>query len=257
MKPKVLNSSELLDNIINALDYRVPCSVVSLGATETFVLAQNTVLSIRQVMNHAEAKVANLGLRRGHYHRGVRFPNLKARDALAEALRKVDIVGYNLLLRDEHSGLLTEKVFDYYGLWPKYTFESYIRRVIMFSQREKFERMLAGRKILLISGFADEVATSLQKNLQEKLGFQVAAALKIFEFEEIPRVKKEMACLDFDLCLLAAGLNAIILAAEIAGKMGKVAFDLGQGMESLITGGIQDTNGFLSGTIKLSRLFKM
>jgi len=257
LKPVVLTSGDLMDIILEALERRIPCTIVSLGASESFVLAQETVLSYRQIMQHAEAKVANKGITRGQEHRGIRFPNLKARDALVEALNKIDIVGYNLTIRDMHSGLLTEKVLNYYKLWPKFTFEAYVRRVIMFSQQEKFEHMLRGRKIILISGYAEEVEYALNKRLKKKLGFDIVGAIKIVEFEEIPRVKKAIQSLNFDLALLAAGLNAIILAAYIAEVKGKVALDLGQGMESLITGEIQDDSGFLSRTIGIINLFDM
>jgi hypothetical protein len=257
MKPTVLSSAELMDKLLSALEHCAPLAVVSLGASESFVLAQETVLPYHTFMKHAEAHVANLGLRRGQQHRGVRFPNLNARDALAEALRKCDIIGYNLAIRDIHSGLLTEKVLEYYGLWPQYTYEAYIRRVIMFSQKTKFEQMLQGKKILIISGYAGEVASAMTLALQEKLGFTITAALEIHEFEEIPRVKQEIDRLEFDLALLAAGLNAIILAAYIAGVKKKVAFDLGQGMESLITGDIQDPQGFLSQNVGIRNLMKM
>ena len=54
MKSVVLTSGDLMDIILDALDRRVPCPVVSLGASESFVLAQETVLSYRQFMRHAE-----------------------------------------------------------------------------------------------------------------------------------------------------------------------------------------------------------
>ncbi|MDW7650439.1 MAG: GT-D fold domain-containing glycosyltransferase [Bacillota bacterium] len=254
MKPTKLSSGELMDMILRALDRQLPLAVVSLGASESFVLAQETVLPYREFMRHAEACVANMGLRRGQQHRGVRFPNLEARDVLAEALRRTNIIGYNLIIRDKHSGLLTEKVLDYYNLWPEYTFEAYIRRVIMFSQKEKFENMLRGKRILLICGYADEVKKAMNKNLQEKLGFTIAGTVKIHEYEDIPRAKKEIMAIDFDVALLAAGLNAIILAVFIAERTGKVAFDIGQGMESLITGEIQDAQGFISQAIGIVRL---
>ena len=256
-KPIVLSSGELMDKILTALDRRKPCPVVSLGASETFVLAQETVLTYRQIIRHAEAEVANKGVKRGHEHRGIRFPNLTARDDLAKALRKIDIVGINLKLHDLHSGLLTEKVLKYYNLTPTYTFEAYIRRVIMFSQKEKLEQMLKGRRIIIICGYADEVAAALNKNLRDKLRFTIVKAIKIHEFEELPRVKREIQVLDFDLALLAAGLNAIILAAYIATVKGKVAFDIGQGMESFITGQIVDENGFLSSTIGILNLLAL
>jgi len=255
--PIVLSSSELMNLIIYALNHRIPCPVVSLGASESFVLAQDTVLSIRKILRHAESQVANKGLRRGHEHRGIRFPNYKARDELAAALRKIDVVGYNLTIQDQDSGLLTEKDLDYYNIWPKYTFEAYIRRVIMFSQKEKFEQMLRNRKIIIICGYADEVEAALNKTLQKELQFEIVGAIKILEYEDIPRVKREILRLDFDLALLAAGLNAIILAAYISQIKGKVAFDIGQGMETLITGKFQDTADYLTKSIGIIKLLEM
>jgi len=253
----ILSSGELMAKILYALEHRIPCPVVSLGATESFVLAQETVLSYKQIMRHDEAKVANFGMKRGHRHRGVRLPNFAARDALAEALREVDILGCNLLINTPDSRQITKKVMKYYKLTPQYIFEAYIRRVIMFSQKQKFEQMLQGNKILLICGYADEVAVALNKNLKKSLNFEIVGAIKIHEFEEIPRVKKEINVLDFDLALLAAGLNAIILAVYIAKIKGKVAFDIGQGMESLITGQIVDEYNFLSESIGIVNLFDL
>lgn len=257
MKPTVLNSAQLMNNILFALERRTPCAVVSLGASESFVLAQGTVLSLRQVMMHAEAEVANRGLKRGQEHRGVRFPNLQARNELAVALKAVDTIGCNLTIFDEHSGELTEKVMNYYQIRPSFIFEAYIRRVIMFSQKKKFDEMLREKKIVIICGYADEVADALNRRLKGQLNFTVVDAVKIFEFEEIPDVKRRLLSLDFDLALLAAGMNAIILAEFIANVKGKVAFDIGQGMESLITGQIVDENCFLSKNIGIVNLLKM
>lgn len=236
LKVQTLNSSQLMDKILYALKHKQPFSVVSVGATESFVLAQYKVLSEEEFMNHDEAFVANKGVTKGHEHRGIRFPNIEARDAAVKALRKVDVVGYNLLWWDMDSGELTEKVFDAYDLWPKYVFEAHIRRVIMFSQEEKFHRMLDGKKIVIVCGYADEVKEALNKNLKDKLGFDVVGAIKINEYEDIERVKEELKNYEFDICLIAAGINAIILAAHITEVYQKVVFDIGRGMESLITG---------------------
>ncbi|MGI6096878.1 MAG: GT-D fold domain-containing glycosyltransferase [Dethiobacteria bacterium] len=252
-----LDSGRLMDFILNALEQRLPCSIVSVGATESFVLAQYKVLSEKEFMSHPEARVANLGVKRGQLHRGITFPNIKARDAGVNALRKADIVGYNILIKDMHSGLLTEKVFAAYRIKPKYIFEAYLRRVIMFSQREKFMRMLYKRRILLICGYAAELAAALERKWKPFLNFEIAGTIKIHSFENIPRVKKELDKYDFDLCLLAAGINAVILAVYIAEKYGKVAFDLGQGMESLISGKVVDEGGFLEKTIGIQRLMSM
>jgi hypothetical protein len=85
----------------------------------------------------------------------------------------------------------------------------------MISQKEKFEKMLEGRKILIVCGYADEMKDTLNANLKGKLNFEVVGTVKVNQFEDIPRAKAEIAAYDFDLALLAAGTNAIILAGFI------------------------------------------
>ncbi len=252
MKSRLLSSSELMDLLINALNDKMPFSAVSVGVTESFVLAQYTILTEEEFMGHKEAWVAAQGVKRGFDHRGVRFPNVKARDAAAEALQIADVIGYNMM---DYNGLAI-KVFNYYNIRSKYIFEANIRRVIMFSQQEKFEKMLAKQRIFLVCSYADEVKAAMEKNLQGKLGFKVVGTANIEEFEDIPKVKREFDRTDFDLCLLAAGINAVILGPYIARTYGKVAFDLGQAMESFITGEIEMGN-YLDRYIGIEKLKKM
>ena len=126
----------------------------------------------------------------------------------------------------------------------------------MFSQKERFERILAGRRILLIGALAPQAALVLNTKLKRRLGFEIAAAIPLYEFEEIPWVKEQIARYNFDLCLLGAGVNAVILSSYIARHLGKVAVDLGSGMESLITGKIV-TDSFINEVIGLDHLLQM
>ena len=104
--------------------------------------------------------------------------------------------------------------------------------------------------------YANEVKEALNNNLKENLGFDIVGTIHIEEFEDIPRVKEELASYDFDLCLLAAGINAVILSPYIKKTYGKVAFDLGLGMESLISGKIEMPN-YLQRFISLTELMKL
>ncbi|MEN6324667.1 MAG: GT-D fold domain-containing glycosyltransferase [Syntrophomonas sp.] len=232
----LLNSAQLMDKILLSLEKQQPLSVISLGATEAFVMAQYTIYSEEEFMNHPEAKVANQGKQSGFLHRGIRFPNVKARDEAVEAVRNADLVGCNTLV--EPAWALTAKVLQTYNLQPQYMFEANLRRVLMFSQKEKFAAMMAGRKILLIGSQAPLAKKVLEAESKNKLGFDIVGAISIFEYEEINRVKHEIEQYQFDLCLLAAGTNALILAPYIAASCGKVAFDIGWGIQSLITGEI-------------------
>ena len=255
-RSKVIGSRRLLNKIIRALERGRPYSVVNVGATETFVMAQYEVLSEEQFMNHDEARVANWGVRSGFYHRGIRFPNIDARDQAVQAVRNANIVGYNTVIRTMDGGLMTEKVFAAYGIEPKFVFEGYLRRIIMFSQRKKFKQMLAGRRIVLVSSVAEEARAGLNKRWKKKLGFEVVGAIPIWSYEEIEDVKKQIDQYEFDLCLLGAGTNALILADYVKRKHGKVAFDIGFGMHSLFTGSVYEDD-WLRDIIGIENAMKM
>ncbi|TBL78636.1 GT-D fold domain-containing glycosyltransferase [Paenibacillus thalictri] len=232
---KMLSSGELMDKILEALRCKQPLSVVSVGATESFVMAQYTLMPEEEFMKHSEAVIANKGEKSGFLHRGVRFPNVQLRDEVVEAVRQADIIGYNTLIRFKDAGRLTERVFNAYGIQPKYIYEAYLRRVIMFSQKDKFDQMLAGRKVLLIGSPAQQVRDTLNKTRKHALGFEIVGTVAIDEYEDVPEAKNQIDRYEFDLCLLAAGTNALILSAYISKVHGKVAFDLGSGLNSLHT----------------------
>lgn len=252
--PVWLDSSLLLDEIIKALEKKRPCSVVSLGATEAFVMAQYTLFSEEEFMRHPEALVANRGAREGHGHRGITFPHLQARDETIEAVRKARIVGYNTIV--EPAREMAEKVLEAYHIHPRYLFEANIRRVLLFSQEEKLEAMLRGRKVLLVGSLAPRLKLLRQEEYRKRLDCDLVAAISIYYYEEIPEVKKQLELYDFDLCLLSAGVNAVILASYIAESLGKVAFDIGWCMESMISKEIF-VDPWLGNIIGLDKLLQM
>ena len=254
---QMLTSGEVLDKISFALKNKIPYSVISVGKTEAFVMAQYHLLSEAEFMRDSEVTIAHAGIKRGHDHRGIVFPNTYARDMAIEAVKVSDIVGYNTILWENDDGEFTEKVFDTLDIWRKYCFEAYTRRVVMFSQREKFNKMLEGKKLLIVCGYADEVKEALNSSLKAELNFEVVRSVTVNQFEDIPRAKDEIANYDFDLALLAAGTNAIILAGYIKEILGKVAFDLGHGMESLARGYFFDEDDFLKEYVGLDKLMGM
>lgn len=251
---KLLNSSQLMDHILLALHRKKPYSVISVGQTEAFVMAQYKIFSEREILHHGEARRANLGRKEGFNHRGIRFPNLQARNETVLSVKSADIVGYNTVVKSGRE--LTEKVFSVYRIHPHFVYEANLRRVIMFSQKEKFEEMLRGKKILLVGSLAKQAKESLEQNLQNRLKFKITGAIPIYEYEEIPLVKRQIRYCDFDLCLLSAGVNAVILSRFIAQELGKVAFDIGWGMKSLITGQVVE-DMWIRNRIGLDRLLKM
>lgn len=249
-----LSSDQLMDRLITALDHNESLSVVSVGQTEAFVMAQYAIYTEEEFMSHREAYNANRGEKAGFFHRGIRFPNREARDATVEAVKKADLIGYNLHV--ESARTFTEKVFAAHQIVPRCIFEANIRRVFMYSQDEKYLQMLEGRKILLVGSLAAQAAAALNSKWGARLGLKIAGTLPIYEYEDIPDVKKALGEYDFDLCFLAAGVNAVILATFIAETYGKVAFDIGWGMQSMINGYIT-MDSWVSNHIGIANLFRM
>ena len=65
----LMNSTQIMDRILAALQQKQPLSVISVGATESFVMAQYTVLSEEEFLQHPEAKIANQRVKEGFLHR--------------------------------------------------------------------------------------------------------------------------------------------------------------------------------------------
>lgn len=253
-QPVVLSCSNLMDKILQALDNSQPLSVISVGATEAFVMAQYVIYSQEEFMSHGEAYNANLGIQSGFFHRGIRFPNIEARNEAVAAAKQADIVGYNMMVDTARE--LTEKVFTAYSISPQFVFEANLRRVFMFSQIHKFEQMLKDKKILLIGSLASEAEKALNQKLQSRLNFNIVGSISILEYEELPRVRAQVSKYQFDICLISAGVNALILAPYIAKTYGKVAIDIGWGMQSLITDQVV-TDAWIDEIIGIDKLLQM
>lgn len=250
MKAKVLNSGELMDRIIRALDEKTPLSVISVGSTESCVMAQYKVLSEKRFMRHREAVATN-----SEDRRGFTFPNVRLRDQMVTAVKRADIVGYNIALRHTYAGDMVKEVFHAYGIQPRFVFDALIRRIIPLNQKVKFKRMLRNRTIVLIGSNANEVKEALELRWSKRFPFEIAACINMRSYDEMKEVKRRLGRIEFDLALLTAGVNAVILASYIATKYGKVAFDLGQGMNTLITKQVVET-GFVR-RVGLKKLMNM
>jgi hypothetical protein len=259
MTLRQLNSAQLMDWILKALNEKKPCSIISVGQTEAVVMGQDMfnvdpVLKNFQYHLKRETDIANKGVKEGFYHRGIRFPNPDAQREAIEAAKAADIIGYNTI--EENSKKITERVFSLCNIALNKFFEANIRRVFMKSQEEKFKQILKNRKVLLIGSLAPLAKNSLEAKYSKELGCKIVGAIPIYEYEDIPKVKKELNHYNFDICFLSAGINAAILAPYIAQTYGKVAFDIGSGMKTFITDEVI-TDEWINEIIGLNNLMKM
>jgi hypothetical protein len=259
MDTKQLSSAQLMDRILDSLNKKQPCSIISVGQTEAVIIGQGMFNSDPVLQNfrthlRREAKIANKGIKKGFYHRGIRFPNPEAQKQALEAVKAADIIGYNTL--EPNAKTITERVFTLYNIQPNTIFEANIRRVFMKSQEEKFKQILKGRRVLLIGSRAPQAKSSLEEKYAKDLGCTIVGAIPIYEYEDIPNVKEKLNDFTYDICFLSAGVNAVILASHIAQNYGKVAFDIGSGMETFSTDEVV-TDSFINEIIGLDNLMKM
>lgn len=207
--------SEIISRVNYCLRNQLGFSLVRVGDAENQVMAQGTII--------AEDEIAEIWWAEDENWTGVTLPNYTARDRLLDAVQKADIVG--VLHQDEVFiwKPLTEAVFSHYNIKPRQLCYAFINTYLPKS--EQFISLLEHYRLLLIG----KAASSLALLLQEKYGIEVAGTIPISNYSELEWVIEESSQLDFDLALISAGSNAVILAVELAAQ-GKVAIDLGRGM---------------------------
>lgn len=220
---------QVLVRVRIAMNHKKPFSLVRIGDGENICLAQNSVWRMRQVLKEPWAVKANRG------ERGVNLPNIRLRNDMVQAIRKANIVG--ILPRNDrriHAPAylkrpLTNKIFAYYHLKPRYTCDACINRYI--PKYKEFWKLLKGRRILLIT----QHAKPLKRILLRQYGVNVTSALYFSHYRQINSTLKQVAAMKdkFDLALISAGVNAVVLAPKVARVSGKVAIDFGQGHRQL------------------------
>lgn len=92
---------------------------------------------------------------------------------------------------------------------------------------------MKNKRILVISKWGDKFIRRCRK-LSKRNGIQFVKAVNIEKYEDIPNVKRQLHHVDFDVALIAAGVGAIVLSQHIAKMYGKVAIDVGKGMQLVV-----------------------
>jgi hypothetical protein len=162
--------------------------------------------------------------------KGVSLPSLRLRDRMVTGIRRATLVGVlakdNKLIRAPRNlkRPLTDAVFAYFRLSPRLTCDACINR---YAARDNdFWKLLRGRRILIISKHAHY----MKRILEQRRGMRVVGTIPFSHYKQIDgtlaRVKGMRKT--FDLALISAGVNAVILAPGIARSTGKVALDFGK-----------------------------
>ncbi len=224
----LMTDIEVLKEINIALSKKHPFSLVRVGDGENIILAQQNLLSIPEVMNSYWVRQSETG-----YGKGVTLPCFEIQNQMIDAIKKADIVGICRLKNDEVSAPkkykreLTNKIFDYYHINPSKLCHVFINRK-MVSKRFFWEIMHRNRT-LLISKWWEEYTRIITAQYPRKKP-KIVGGISLTHYDQIPSIMKKMKKIDFDLALISAGVNAVVLAPLIAECFGKVAVDFGKTM---------------------------
>lgn len=224
----LLSELEVLRQIHKALRQKKPFSLVRIGDGENIVLAQGKFLTNKELER-------TYWVRQGHRTggKGVDLPNITLRDRMLKGIRQANIVGICRLHNDEVAAptkfkrLLTNKIFDYYNVRPpKLCYVFCNRKMVSYRY---FWKIIHQYRTLLISKWADPYAKEIIGKYPS-LPPQIVGTINFKHYDQIPSVLKKVGKYDFDLVLISAGVNAVILAPAIAKRYGKVAIDFGKTM---------------------------
>lgn len=226
-----LKVDQVLNILKKAIEQNKPFSLVRVGDGENYILAQDSVMPIQEVLQNKWAKAANEG------KKGVTLPNLKLRDEMVKSLKKADLVGipfWNndpILASQTSKRPLTEAVFKYFDIQPKNICHTFVNRV--FSQRKDFWRLLKKKKILLIGEWADKAREILK---EKPYSLNIAFSYSFVHYRQMQETLEKIAAVkdQFDIALVSCGVNAVVLSQQIAELTGKVAIDFGKSLMFIV-----------------------
>jgi hypothetical protein len=230
---QLLSELEVLDKIDDALVQQKPFSLVRIGDGENIILAQEKFLSDHELLNTFWVKRAQ----KKKDDKGIMLPCYELRDQVIEAIRKADLVGVcNQTQKLGDAPLkfcrdLTNKVFDFYPLNPKCLCNVWVNRQLVAYRL--FWELLHQYRILIISKWADAYAAFIIKEYAS-IKPNIAGCLSFSNFAQIKDIMDLTGKRRFDLALISAGVNAVILASKIAERYGKVALDFGKTMRFML-----------------------
>jgi hypothetical protein len=225
---QLLSELEVLKKIKKALKYKKPFSLIRIGDGENIILAQGKFMTENEVLNSYWVKQSESG--KG---KGVTLPCLKLRDQIISLIPKADVVGVCRIKNDEVSVIgkykreLTNKIFDFYHLNPPNLCHVFVNRK-MVSHR-LFWELIHQYRTLLISKWAERYAKIILKQYA-KINPNIVGCIDFTHYDQIPDTLSQVGKYKFDLALISAGVNSLILAPQIAQLYGKVAIDFGKTM---------------------------
>lgn len=225
---KLLSELEVLKKINEALKRKKPFSLVRVGDGENIVLGQYTFLQEKEFMNTYWIKESF-----GDRDKGIDLPNTPLRDQMIASLKKADIIGVcwqkksDIRVPDRYKRELTNKIFDHYRIRPAHLCHVFTNRKLVSYQA--FWRLIHNYRTLLISKWAKPFAELIALRYAS-LKPKIVGCLSFEHYRQIPDLLSQIGNFRFDLALVSAGVNAVVLTQQIAERYKKVAIDFGKAM---------------------------
>ena len=221
-----LSTLEVIEVVRNALTNKTPLSIVRVGDGENICLSQRKVLPIRKVLSTRWGRLS-----RTTNWKGVRLPNTQLRDDLIASIKKADIVGIphykdkEVLADEQYLRPLTDRCFEAYEIHPSRLCHTFVNRHMV--EHQQFWEMLKGKKVVVISRWANEFKNLVSKNY-EAFDIQFVKLIRINRYEEISKVMSKMKDVECDIVFISAGVNAVILAQKLSEVQNRIAIDFGK-----------------------------
>ncbi|MGN2275052.1 GT-D fold domain-containing glycosyltransferase [Priestia megaterium] len=232
---QLLTVDQVFEKLNEAIEKKIPFSLVRIGDGENIILAQDSIMTIEEVLKEKWAQRANQNPKL----KGVTLPNLTLRDQMVEAIKAANIVGipfYNndpILTEDRLKRKLTDQVFNYFQIIPQIPCHTFVNRVLV--QKKNFWKLLKNKRILLISQWSEQSAQILTKhpyNLNAIIGIPFNHYDQMECTLDAIRANRE----NFDIALISCGVNSVVLAHKVAELTGKIGIDFGKSLMYMVKG---------------------
>ncbi len=210
----LLSADEVIAYIMEAYRAKRGLSIVRLGDGEALTLAQDIVLPSKEVAERGFLAYA-----------GVMVPDLKARDELAAAVKRADVVGVAMNELPDFTPLLNQ-VFEAHLINPeKMTLtNACINYFLLEKDRLKHFLMTEPRPRVLLIGNVMQFLLPILKRNQIPVAGLIRPVRGVKDWERVADLAVRHR---FDVALVSAGIGAVMICERIARETGKIALDFG------------------------------
>ncbi len=212
---------EVMAMILKARRAGRPYSLVRVGDGENAVLSQ--ILG--------EEYLERPWARSDHSYCGIVLPNFEALYEMIWALRRADMVGILFQDGDKWWREMTQRAFAAARIYPRrimYAFDNH-----HLVQQEGFTRLLETSRVVLLGRRSEEMAGSLAER-----GMRVVRHLMVDSYDDVAPTISALDTTDYQVCLAACGVNAVMLCQKLAFRHGTIALDVGSAFDRLLDGSL-------------------